>query len=95
MQGQSNILEWIRKGLEKPGLSQAGLAEALGIDRAQVTRLLQGKRELKVRELKLVGDYLGSPAPAVAANDVSEGAPAHDVATSVTEAIEAMARGAP
>ena len=59
MQGQSNILEWIRKGLEKPGLSQAGLAEALGIDRAQVTRLLQGKRELKVRELKLVGDYLG------------------------------------
>ena len=93
MQGQSNILEWIRKGLEKPGLSQAGLAEALGIDRAQVTRLLQGKRELKVRELKLVGDYLGAAAPAMAATDALDGAPAHDVAASVTEAIEAIARG--
>ncbi|MFV0281252.1 MAG: 3,4-dihydroxy-2-butanone-4-phosphate synthase [Rhodoblastus sp.] len=93
MPEQSNILEWIRKGLEKPGLSQAGLAETLGIDRAQVTRLLQGKRELKVRELKQVADYLGTPAPGAAASEGAEARSARDVAASVSEAIEAMARG--
>ena len=90
MTDQSSILDWIRKGLEKPGRSQVGLAEALGIDRAQVTRLMQGKRELKVRELRLVADYLDLALPAAGLSEAAE--PAR-VANSVTEAIEAIARG--
>ena len=94
MSQQSSILDWIRKGLEKPGRSQTGLAESLGIDRAQVTRLLQGKRELKVRELRLVADYLDLPLPAGTLPDSADLHSARPGAgSSVTEAIEAIAKG--
>ena len=56
-------LEWIRRGLEKPGKSQRGLAEALGIDPAGVTRLLQGKRQLKAAEIDKISRYLDEQIP--------------------------------
>ena len=48
----------IRQGLLKPGKSRAGLAERLGVDVSQISRLLNGKRHLKVHELPIIEDYL-------------------------------------
>jgi phage repressor protein C with HTH and peptisase S24 domain len=56
-------LQWIRDGLKKPGKTQKGLAEALGVDASQVTRLLKGDRQLKAAELPRIADYLDEPAP--------------------------------
>jgi phage repressor protein C with HTH and peptisase S24 domain len=56
-------LDWIRDGLRKPGKTQKGLAEALGIDASQVTRLLKGERQLKVAELPRIAGYLEEPTP--------------------------------
>lgn len=50
--------EKISKGLEKPGKTQAGLAQALGVDPAAVSRLLIGKRQLKAAEIPKVEAYL-------------------------------------
>ena len=52
-------LDWIRRGLERPGKSQLGLAEALGIHPSGVSRLLDGKRHLKANEIAQVKNYLG------------------------------------
>ena len=89
MSSDEIIIGWIREGLGQPGKTQTGLAHALGIDRAQVTRLLQGRRELKQREVKTVAEYLGADLPAVA----SFRADGEGMLRSVTEAIEAVARG--
>ena len=56
-------VEWIRRGLEKPGKTQRGLAEKLGLDPAAVNRLLKGGRQLKADEVALISEYLESPAP--------------------------------
>lgn len=48
----------IRKGLEKPGKSQRGLALALGVDPTAVSRLLSGQRQLKLHEVPKVEAYL-------------------------------------
>ena len=89
MSSDEIIISWIREGLRRPGKTQAGLAAALGIDRAQVTRLLQGRRELKQREVRTVEDYLEAEAPTSMRSDGD----IHHRARSVTEAIEAVARG--
>lgn len=89
MSSDEIIIGWIREGLRQPGKTQAGLAAALGIDRAQVTRLLQGRRELKQREVKTVAEYLGGDAPA----DLGPETDGPTRARSVTEAIEAIGRG--
>lgn len=51
-------LAWIRKGLEKPGKTQRGLAAALGVDPAAVNRLLKGERQLKAAEIEKARSYL-------------------------------------
>lgn len=51
-------LNWIRDGLAKPGKTQTGLAAALGRKPSAVTALLQGERDLKVREVPIVAKYL-------------------------------------
>lgn len=56
-------LEWIIKGLEKPGKNRVGLAKALGRNPSAVTMLLAGKRELKAREIQTVARYLEVDAP--------------------------------
>lgn len=53
---------WIRDGLEKPGKTQAGLAKALAIDPAGVSKLLAGKRLIKANELPKIRAYLEAPA---------------------------------
>lgn len=61
-----DVIAWIRRGLARPEKSQRGLAKALGIDPAGVTRLLAGERQLKASEIAKVARYLGlAPPPAV------------------------------
>ena len=59
-------LDWIRKGLKKPGKTQTGLAQALGRSPSTVTNLLNGKRALKQREVPVVARYLGVSPPETA-----------------------------
>jgi phage repressor protein C with HTH and peptisase S24 domain len=63
MEDGMDIVAWIRRGLGKPGKSQRGLADALGIDPAGVTRLLKGERQLKATEIAKVARYLGEAVP--------------------------------
>lgn len=64
-------IDWIREGLKKPGKTQKGLAEALRLDPAQVTRILKNGRRLRADELDKVREYLESAAaPSLAARDL-------------------------
>jgi len=58
-------IEWIKDGLQKPGKSQIALAKALRRSPQVVTMLLQGKRQLKAREIKIVADYLEVDPPSM------------------------------
>jgi phage repressor protein C with HTH and peptisase S24 domain len=60
-----DIVEWIRGGLRKPGKTQAGLAAALNVDPAAVSRLLKGDRKLRADELPKVARYLESDPAAI------------------------------
>ena len=53
--------EDVKKGLARSGKTQHGLAKALGVDDAAITRMLQGKREIKARELPTIRAYLELP----------------------------------
>lgn len=59
-------LQWILDGLQKPGKTQTGLAKALGRAPSAVTALLQGKRDLKAREISTIARYLEVEPPAQA-----------------------------
>lgn len=48
----------IERGLEKPGKSRVGLAKAMGRTPSAITDLLQGRRQLKAREVPIVRKYL-------------------------------------
>lgn len=54
-------LQWVRSRVEnnRPRLSQAGLARALGVKRAQMTELWQGRRQIKLREIEAIEQYVG------------------------------------
>lgn len=57
--------DWIRAALDRtPGKTQSGLAQALGIDKSSVSRLLRGERRLKFVEARIAADYLGVEPPA-------------------------------
>jgi hypothetical protein len=55
--------EWLRRGLQQPGKSNAGLAKVLGIDPSIVSKMLTGKRQIKATELPAIARYLGVPEP--------------------------------
>lgn len=66
----------IKEGLKLPGKSRVGLAATLGIDVSQISRLLNGKRHLKVCELPRIREYLyGDPASLLSGNDPDTTAP--------------------
>ena len=56
-------VKWIRDALEARGKTQADLARAMSINASNVTRLLQGGRELKAREVVLIERFLNCRAP--------------------------------
>lgn len=60
----SSNVEWIKEALERdPAKTRAGIAEALGIDKSAVTRLLSGERQLKFHEAEKIAAYLGVAGP--------------------------------
>ncbi len=57
-------LEWIRRGLEKPGKTKAGLAKAMGnLHPSQAGRLLKGERQLKAAEVPKIAAYIEEDPP--------------------------------
>jgi len=86
-------VEWIKKGLAKSGKSQAGLARALRLDPAQVSRLLSGQRRLKADEIAIVANYLGETPMTVLSAEELELVESYRVAdASLKRAIQAIAR---
>jgi len=59
------LLDWIRRGLRKPGKTQAGLARALGRSPSAINNLLSGKRRLRADEIARVARYLEEPPPRI------------------------------
>lgn len=56
---------WLRKGLEKPGKSQRGLAKVLKIDPMAVSRLVAGTRRFQLDELPKIAYYIDEPLPEI------------------------------
>ena len=56
-------MEWLVDALAERGQSQASLARHLGIDKGAVTRIIQGKRAVKVEELDAIYEFLGLEGP--------------------------------
>lgn len=77
-----DAIAWIRRGLAKPEKSQRGLAKALGIDPAGVTRLLAGERQLKAAEIAKVARYLGEEPPSFAPRGAAARTPTPEPAPS-------------
>lgn len=50
--------DWLRDQLEKSGNTQASLARVLGLNRSQMTRLIQGVRSLQISEIATVARHL-------------------------------------
>src|SRR5262249_42143117 len=59
------LLDWIRRGLRKPGKTQAGLARAIGRSPSAVNNLLAGKRRLRADEIGKIARYLEEPPPRI------------------------------
>jgi phage repressor protein C with HTH and peptisase S24 domain len=54
------IWEVIRHIIEtKPGLTQRGLAERMGLNPAAVNRMLYGQRKIMAEEIPIIEDYIG------------------------------------
>ena len=66
-------IDWIIRGLEKPGKSRIGLAKAMGRSPSMITALLNGDRQLKASEIPVVANYLGVEPPSFAATLLSDG----------------------
>lgn len=55
-------MSWLGRMLRLPGRSQTALADYMGIDKGAVTRIIQGKRGLKVEEREAIDAYLNATA---------------------------------
>jgi len=54
-------LNRIKAALLQPGKSKGGLAKAMNVHQAQISRLLKGERALKAEEIPLIAKYLELP----------------------------------
>jgi transcriptional regulator with XRE-family HTH domain len=72
---QFMLIEWIKEGLKKKGKSRAGLAKHLGLDRAQITRMLNPElsREIRANELFAISTYFGEPLPPLGLTQLNHG----------------------
>lgn len=61
-----NDVSWILDGLNRPGRTRKGIAAALGLHEAAVTRLLKGRRNLRPQEIAPIAAYLGVAVPDIA-----------------------------
>ncbi len=55
--------KWVIENLDKPGMSQTGLAKVLGVHPSAVNKIVSGKRGLKSHEVALAATYFGEAAP--------------------------------
>jgi hypothetical protein len=62
-------LDWIRRGLEQPGKSQAGLARAFGRAPSAINNLLKGRRRLRTDEVAKAARYLEVTPPPLFGDD--------------------------
>lgn len=62
-------VEWIIRGLKKPGKTRSGIAKALGLRPSAITDLLSGSRRLRASEIPIIASYLEiSPAESLPTN---------------------------
>ena len=60
---QQLYLDWIVRGLQKPGKTKKGLAGVLGVHPSGVTALLKGERRLQLVEVPKIAAYLEEEVP--------------------------------
>lgn len=85
-------LDWLREQLKKPGLSQTGLARAMGKDASAVHRMVKGERRIMAAEVKTILDYVDAQPPAPLPNPAGRAAAFHRVAHQVMASLhKAMA----
>jgi SOS-response transcriptional repressor LexA len=60
---QNVFREWLSKGLQQSGKSAIGLATEFGTDRSVVYKMMNGTRQIKPDELKIISRYIGRPVP--------------------------------
>jgi hypothetical protein len=58
------IIDWVTKGLAKPGKTNTGLAKAMGVGQPRVAEIKTGTRQVKATELPKMARYLEEPIPA-------------------------------
>ena len=64
-------LTWIFDGLDKPGKTRGGLAQALRRDVSVVSKILSGKRRLAVEDEEIIRNYLEVPYGGSRCNGIS------------------------
>jgi hypothetical protein len=65
-------IQWVLEALAKdPSKSRKGLGDAIGLDKTGVSKLLSGRRALKMREGIKISEYLGVTPPIGFAEDPS------------------------
>lgn len=64
--------KWVIENLERPGMSQTGLAKVLGLHPSAVNKIVSGKRQLKSQEVAQAAAYFGSDAPTVELRPIVE-----------------------
>lgn len=57
-------ITWIRSGLKSRRKTQSGLAERLGVEHPQISKMLKGERKISVHEIPKIAEYLEMPPPA-------------------------------
>ncbi len=60
--------KWVLENLDRPGMSQTGLANALGLHPSAINKVVNGKRQLKSHEVAGAADYFGTNPPGGAAS---------------------------
>lgn len=58
-------INWIKKGVHKEDKSVIGLADALGVSRGTIYKILEAKRRIRADELPKIAAYIGESAPGV------------------------------
>lgn len=54
---------WVIENLDRPGKTQTGLAESLGLHPSAINKVVKGKRQLKSHEVAAAAAYFGVEAP--------------------------------
>jgi SOS-response transcriptional repressor LexA len=70
---QNALIGWLKAGLSKPNKSKSGLAKELGRAASSVSMILNGKREIKAREIPIIADYIDELPPYDVSVEINDG----------------------